>query len=154
MIRKTVEMSLIIIGVLTVALSLSPYKIALNNTDSLDVRIFLWSKTEKPLAYGDLVVFSVENPYYNVPFVKILAGLPGDKVSINERREVFVDDRYIGKAVRTFKDGREAIAISETVIPQGKYFFYTNHQRSYDSRYKEIGLVSRDDIMGIAYPLL
>jgi conjugal transfer pilin signal peptidase TrbI len=39
------------------------------------------------------------------------------------------------------------------MIPQGKYFVWTPHIDSYDSRYDEIGLVDERTIIGVAYPL-
>lgn len=140
------------------SMGLLGFKLGVNLTDSLDYKLFIIREREAHslnIAREDLVVFQKKNRFFGeTPFVKIVAGIAGDIISIKSDRQVYVNDKFIGKAVTSFKDGSKPVIIRAQTIPDKKFFAYTNHERSYDSRYEEIGLISIDDIYGFAYPIL
>ncbi len=73
--------------------------------------------------------------------------MPGDEI-------IWVGDTvYVaGKPVGTAKsENRFGEALEKTpagVIPNGKYFVATSHPDSYDSRYREMGLVADAQVAG------
>jgi type IV secretory pathway protease TraF len=87
------------------------------------------------------------------------------KITI-EDREVFVAGKSIGIAkpftkkfenfLKNSSDGKkygenyELHPIRINVIPSKKFFAYTPHKDSFDSRYQEIGLIDEKDIIGTA----
>jgi conjugal transfer pilin signal peptidase TrbI len=79
-------------------------------------------------------------------FAKIIAGVPGDRIWHAER-VVYVNNKRIGEVL----DFREPIP--EGIIPPGFYFMKGIHPKSFDSRYKEFGLVSKNAIKEQLLPL-
>lgn len=59
-----------------------------------------------------------------------------------------VDFLKIGKHKERSKDGRLLTPIKAGVIPQGKVFVVGDHERSFDSRYEELGLISEKVLQG------
>jgi len=59
-----------------------------------------------------------------------------------------VDFLKIGKHKQRSKDGRLLTPIKAGVIPQGKVFVVGDHERSFDSRYEELGLISEKVLQG------
>ena len=60
-------------------------------------------------------------------------------VVVNSKERVTIDTKEF-----------ELHAIRAQKIPQHKFFAYTPHKDSYDSRYQEIGLIDEKDIIGVA----
>ena len=48
------------------------------------------------------------------------------------------------------KKNQKLTAIQSQIISKQKYFFYSLHQDSFDSRYQEIGLIDEKNIVGTA----
>lgn len=85
------------------------------------------------------------------PFFKIVAGLPGDAIRVEERN-VFVADRYVGFAkLRTF-DGRPLTPVRAPLVPAGHYYVHGTGADSFDSRYAEAGFVAAGEIIGKVRP--
>ncbi len=103
---------------------------------------------------GDAVVFdppaALGSP---VPYLKTVRGLPGDRVGVDRKRRVRVNDRVLGVAKTHALDGRPLAMVRPGVIPPGRYYVHADHVDSHDSRYAEIGLVERDRIRGRALAL-
>lgn len=59
-----------------------------------------------------------------------------------------VDFLKIGKHKERSKDGRLLTPIKAGVIPPGKVFVVGDHERSFDSRYEELGLVPEKALQG------
>ncbi len=135
---------------LTVALS-NYYFLAVNTTDSLPYTLFLVKKGEHILSSGDFIVFKKQNlPKFEKPMIKMVAGVEGDVVSINNS-EFSINGIYLDKAKGFSKTGVKTKLSSEGVIPHGRYFVYAPHKDSFDSRYAEIGWIDRADVIGRAY---
>jgi signal peptidase I len=98
---------------------------------------------------GDVVVF--QKPGYR-DFIKRVIAIPGDKVSV-KNGYVYVNDKkvlesYIPAEVRT-GGGTFLQEGDEITLKDGYYFLMgDNRQNSEDSRYIEIGPVSRDWMKG------
>ena len=88
-----------------------------------------------------------------VPYLKTVRGLPGDRVTVDAGRQVWVEGIPAGRAKTRALDGRPLEAVLPGVIPEGRYYLHGDHADSHDSRYAEIGLVPRERILGRAIPL-
>lgn len=130
------------------------YLLTVNHTESLSHWAFIVDRKAQP-GRGDLIYFAPpENPYYeDQGFVKIIAGVPGDRVH-RKAQVYFVAEREIGVANPVSRAGDPLEPGPVGVIPAGHYFVFTPHKDSYDSRYDDIGWIGRDRIVGVAKPLL
>ena len=105
---------------------------------------------EEP-AIGDRVLFEPPDALGSpVPYLKTVRGVPGMRVTVGDDRTVFLDGVAAGRAKTRALDGRPLAAVAPGVIPPGHYYLHGDHVDSHDSRYAEIGLVSRDRILGRA----
>lgn len=131
------------------------YRIMENHTESLPYKYVVLAKGIIPTKHGQVFAFKVYNNahYHNekpLNFIKIVGGISGDKITIKAEREVYVADRAIGFAKIHSKKGVPLNIIEESIIPEHKFFAYTPHKDSFDSRYQEIGLIDEKDIIGTA----
>ena len=102
-------------------------------------------------AIGDRVLFEPPETLGSpVPYLKTVRGVPGMAVTVGPDRTVFLDGVAMGRAKTHALDGRPLAAIAPGVIPPGHYYLFADHADSHDSRYAEIGLVSRARIVGRA----
>lgn len=145
--------------------------------ESLDKNLFLKSNGE--INVGDYVVLSIPNdPIIKGRYITKKVVCKEGQVLKIINDDYFCDDNYIGKAVKTTKDGHpvkpynpcltkdmhlsdyvtytvrsvDLASICEYKIPQGYYFVAGTHPRSYDSRY--FGLVTKKEIVTKAKPVL
>jgi signal peptidase I len=99
-------------------------------------------------ARGDVVVFWPPDTEHDVPFIKRVIGLPGDRVEIRDGlvyvNGVELDEPYV------FEGPTEASVLGDViVVPPGSYFAMGDHRSdSTDSRV--FGFIERDDIIGRA----
>ena len=133
-------------------------RLALNATDSLPGLLYLVVPLApgETLRRGETVAFvPPPNPAYpeGFPFIKRIAGVPGDLVAW-DGRTVYVAGRPLGVAKRRSLSGRPLARGPEGVIPKRHYFVWTPHEDSYDSRYAEIGWIPRSRILGRAHRIL
>ncbi|GEQ99205.1 conjugal transfer protein TraF [Iodidimonas gelatinilytica] len=127
-------------------------RLAWNETESLPQSVFLVLLGTQP-DRGDYVLFDppqAVNSHY--PFVKQVAGLPGDAIRV-EGRAVWVDGRPVGVAKTMSRRGELLHPIAPGIIPPGFIFVHANHRDSYDSRYQSLGLVPDARVIGRAVPL-
>ena len=115
-----------------------------------------WGYAALPLfgedpAIGDRVLFDPPEALGSpVPYLKTVRGVPGMAVTVGEDRTVFLDGVRVGRAKAHARDGRPLEPIAPGVIPPGHYYLFADHADSHDSRYAEIGLVPRGQILGRA----
>ncbi len=131
----------------------SYFTFSVNMSDSLPGKVFLVYRTDKTLKQGDLVYFKYYGHYYRkgIPFMKIVAGAPGDKVTHNDR-DYFVNGKKIAWAKPTDLSGRPLMqSCFSGPVPQGKYWVVTPHKDSLDSRYEDPGMISQGQVIGKAY---
>lgn len=152
--RKYNRMLIVVLSIWFAITIISSYCIlGINLTDSLDTKAFIIKKGDIPIARGEYIAFEApNNGIHNNTFVKIVGGVEGDVVK-EESRKFYINDSYIGRAKEYSKKGDKAELGFTGVIPKGCFFVYSKHKDSYDSKYKNIGLVCVPNIIGSAYPI-
>lgn len=140
------------LGMLLVVL-LTQVHFSINKTQSLPYKIFICVHGIA-LHRGDFVSIHNHPTRYlgKIHYTKRLMGLPGDKILIHHKK-AYINTRtghnhLIGSLLQKTKDGKPLHSISETTIPEGYVFVSADHPRSFDSRYKEFGLVKQENIWG------
>lgn len=94
---------------------------------------------------GELCCFS----YQNKLLIKRVIGLPGDKISIDETGNVYVNDELINEPYVTDKAMGECDITFPCYVTDNHYFVLGDHRStSIDSRSSVIGLVNEDYIVG------
>ncbi len=129
--------------------------ISVNFTRSLPERLFIVFKQARDFRRGDYVLFRHPGggPYpTGAPFVKLVAGVPGDLVEARGR-EFYVNGIFIGHAKETSRSGFPLLAGPTGVIPPGSFFVFTPNPDSFDSRYDLTGWVQQSQIAGRAVPV-
>ena len=130
-----------------------------NWTPSLPYRAALLQYGPHTLQRGDFIVFAfageAQSHYPGLrgqPFFKIVRGVPGDVVTVTGR-QVAVNGQSVGVAKTQAYDRRPLSPIAPTVIPPGHYYVQGTHPDSFDSRYRESGLVRAEQVIGVVVPL-
>lgn len=96
----------------------------------------------------DIVVFPYNNSQSN--YIKRIIGLPGEEIYIDFSEDLI----YIDGEVLEENYGIEPIRVKGNqtyplVIPEGEYFVMgDNRNDSSDSRYQDVGTISKEDILG------
>ena len=129
--------------------------VSVNVTKSLPERLFIVFKQAREFRRGDYVLFRHPGggPYpAGAPFVKVVAGVPGDLVEARGR-DYYVNGIFIGRAKETSRSGFPLLAGPTGVIPAGSFFVFTPHPDSFDSRYALTGWVKQSQIAGRAVPV-
>ena len=108
----------------------------------------------KSIQKGDNIAFRfpTDTPYFKKgdKFIKIAGCMPGDKLTIDDSKNYFCNDYWLGKALDTDSNGKPAVHFTYSgAIPDGKVFVFGTHVRSYDSRYW--GFVDIASIEGKCY---
>ena len=127
--------------------------IGVNWTPSIPYHV-VYIERDASVRRGDLVVFRFEggevaNHFKGQRFVKRIAGMPGDEITL-QGRHVFINDNPVGIARARTRDGTNLEAIEPRVIPAGQFYVQGSHEMSFDSRYRVNGLVRSDQIIGRA----
>jgi conjugal transfer pilin signal peptidase TrbI len=129
------------------------YEFVINHSGSLPYNVVVIKKGTLPTAADQIFVsFVRDNPVYKskeVKFIKLLGGKEGDEIKVIGR-DISINDKVIGTAKLTSLKGDALTMTAAGKIPAHKFFAYTPHIDSYDSRYKEIGLIDEKDIIGTA----
>jgi len=136
----------------------------INITNSMPQRLWIVDVQNKVLKVNDYAVFKFHD--YRMQkltdyelVIKQVGGIAGDKVKVirpiykNETaRFVLQGDTY--PAYLTISGFRfTPLTVNDLIIPTGCYFMHGLHQPTFDSRYKEFGLINQKQIVGIAYPV-
>lgn len=131
------------------------YNLVINYTHSLPQTLFLVDVGDKELHLGSYVAFRA----YNLPnisnnhrILKIVKGIEGDRITV-KNNYVWINDSKIARINYQEAYWGTISPIKNMVIPKNCYFMYGIANTSFDSRYKEFGLVCKDLIIGKAYPL-
>lgn len=129
--------------------------IGINPTASQPHRVFIVLHG-RSFGRDDLVAFRFGGSRYypeGTIFVKVVKGLPGDRLEIREDRTVWLNGALLDSIRATDSHGRMVERFRfEGVIPEDTYFLYSPAPNSYDSRY--YGLVAKRQIIGRVVPLL
>lgn len=135
------------------------YRIGWNLTESLPEKLFV-VKVGEGVLKGDYVAFewrpktdTLANPYPSgVMFIKIVAGVPGDKIDV-ENREVFVNGKSVGFAKEKSRTGLPLNPTQPGIVPEGSFYVMGLHRDSLDSRYELVGNVENINVIGRARPV-
>jgi conjugal transfer pilin signal peptidase TrbI len=148
-----------------------------SRTNSLPYHLFLNLKHVTPKK-GDYACF--DSPWYGGQVIKKIVGIGGDTLSYDDEGNLWVKTLQaktpqagvprgearlvgplwvvrqlkIGKHKKHAKDGRSLTPVKPGVIPYGKVFVFGEHERSFDSRYEEFGLVSEKALRGCLLALV
>lgn len=99
----------------------------------------------------DIIVFPYEED--SVFFIKRIIGLPGETVRIDEEGIIYIDGKPLDEdyGLETIDSRHIGRAIEEVKLGKDEYFVMgDNRNDSMDSRYEEVGNISREDIEGKA----
>lgn len=130
-----------------------------NWTPSLPYRVAWMERGPQFLRRGDFIVFAFDGAaqarypgLHGQPFFKIVRGLPGDVVTVAGRR-VAINGEEVGAAKERAYDQSPLAPIAPTVIPPGHYYVQGISPDSFDSRYRDSGLVRAEQVVGVVVPL-
>lgn len=131
------------------------YEFNLNLSNSLRGTLYLVEKRSLP-SRNDYAAFLYQSDFIyskNARFLKRVVGVGGDTVE-SKNHQFFVNGKPVGTALPVTTTG---LPIEESdfkgVIPPGHYYVMGDHPKSLDSRYKVVGLVSNQMILGRGYRL-
>lgn len=120
----------------------------LQSTDNLIVDKITY-RFKDPERY-DIIVF----PYRDgsgLYYIKRIIGLPGDRVFINDRGDVFVNGEKLEEDYIKEKATKAGLASLPVLLGEDEYFVLgDNRNNSTDSRSWEVGMVKKDEIIGRA----
>lgn len=130
-----------------------------NWTPSLPYTVAVMEGRRGELKRGDYVIYAFDGEAKDAypglarqPFFKRVRGVPGDVVSVSDRA-VAINGVTAGIAKTHTFDRRPLSPLPPTVIPPGHYYVEGTSADSFDSRYRESGLVRADQILGTVIPL-
>lgn len=89
-----------------------------------------------------------------IPMIKQVKGVPGSRLYQDAQNKLWVDDFCVGTIRKTTSTGKPLSPITASVVPEGYVFVYASHDRSFDSRYQEMGLVPIVAIQGSGIAIL
>lgn len=99
----------------------------------------------------DIVAFKKRGIQSNKVYVKRIIGVPGDTIQIKDKQiyvngELLSDDKYNNNILTP------GIAAQELKLKENEYFLMgDNRNNSEDSRFANIGLVKKEDIIGTVW---
>jgi len=132
------------------------FQFALNETESLPNWAFVIDRHQlKPLRGQYFAFVAPPNRYYpaGFRFTKQVIGVPGDVVTVEGRR-FLINGLSAGLAKPADREGRPVEMSSPGIIPPGYYFVSTPSPDSLDSRYRIIGLIPTNRLVGRAFPVM
>lgn len=159
----------IIIGLYTVT---RYYQIKLNGSSSLPQKLWLVHVGDTDLHYGDYVVakfhdYRMLNPVDYMFVIKQVGGMPYDQLYVESKSSTKMMSYTVGRMVSSYMirdkeypvydmlSGYKFTPLTTTdmMIPNKCYFGHGTQQPTFDSRYKEFGLICESQIYGKAYPI-
>lgn len=144
-------------GLMMWALALRYIRIGVNETGSLRHKVFLVIRGAIPEKRGEYVVFrwGGQGGFYHAGdhFTKLIAGIAGDRIEVAPDGLVLVSGRVVGYARPRASNGVPLEPVDPGVIPPGYVFVAGEADNSLDSRYKLVGLIRRELMIGTAYAI-
>ncbi len=136
----------------------SNYALYIDTQDQrcLPYKYFIFHKHVNEVSKGKIYSFKskgIELFDDGLNFGKIVMGVSGDKVTVNEKG-IFINDKLIDSSLLVHAKKLKKVEsnyYTEYVIPENKLFMFGSMPNSYDSRY--YGLVDKVDLTGRLYPL-
>lgn len=137
-------------GCLAISLSLvvSKTSLVISASDSLNDRVYLLIKGAGHSRGDTVLIQGHPTSYVNGrKFAKRLVGSAGDGIGLRDGW-IWVGGSRVGKLNPFTISGRPLTPITQNVVPLGHVFVAGTHAHSFDSRYKEFGLVAEKNIVG------
>ncbi len=149
------------------------YQVQLNVTDSMPQKLWLTHVGDKSFKVGDYMVFMfhdfrMKNPSDFELVVKQVGGVQGETIKVSElsSEEKNLLKPNTASLIYTLPNGSvypvfdtlsgnhfTALTTQNITIPKDCYFVHGLHHPSFDSRYREFGLVCNNQVYGKSYPL-
>jgi conjugal transfer pilin signal peptidase TrbI len=129
--------------------------IGLNFTNSVPERL-VWLEHGAAPQRGDLIVFRFKAEQgataklSGTRWLKRVAGVPGDVITV-DGRTVYLNGQLIGNAIERTPRGSVMTVVEPGVVPEGHYFIGGSTRDSLDSRYRDVGLVKREQVIARAH---
>ncbi len=123
------------------------YGVMVNQSESLPYWLFFRIKG-KPDCIERGVIIAFAHPLSQELVAKEVVGLPGDEIRIQNDR-VYLNEMDIGVLQELTSTGIPLKPIEEGIVREGYVFVRGTHERSFDSRYAEFGLVPMHSIQDI-----
>ena len=158
-VNKTFKLSyfVLVIGIIvfTYYISENWFQLSLIRGESMspayhNMQFVLLDRHSRSYTYGDVIAFQCDG--LDAVLVKRIAACPGDQVTIRN------GTLYVNNAVSTVFSQKyvfdyAGVAEECIVLEEDQYFVIgDNLKESKDSRYKEVGIVYGDDIVGRVIP--
>lgn len=123
-------------------------KFHINRTDSAPYHAFVCADFLR-VGYGDYVSIEGHQADYfsGLHYTKKILGVPGDVMELTDT-QFSVGGRLIGTFLDETRQGLKLTPQKSAEIPVGFIFVAGEHSHSFDSRYKEFGLVPVGQIKG------
>ena len=136
----------------SVVLLIERYPLMINMSDSLSFKIGLLIRADTSERYlkNQWVAFHLSDPSLHKRtdiLVKVVTGSSGDKVR-HQSDIAYVNEQKRGQIKKQSSQGLPLIPGFSGIIPTDHYFVSTPHPKSFDSRYKEVGLIHAQQILG------
>lgn len=125
--------------------------IVINRTESVPYKIFLNFIQQTPQTGDYTLIF---NHFYQGNIIKKIIGKEGDLVSYDTQKNLYVGNQKIGKIQKQTSFGKPLTPLENKKISKDCVFLYAPHEKSFDSRYKEVGLVHKKDLCGRLVPVI
>lgn len=135
---------LFILEIIFITILASQICIVFTTSPSVPYKLCLLIYNLKPHK-GDLCAFKFKNRR----FIKYILGTAGDRIS-NVQGIISVGSNKVGKV----QVKNNLTPINEGIIPDGYIFVAGTHPDSFDSRYKEFGLIREADLEGKVYGIM
>ena len=148
------------------------YQLGWNVTTSMPQRLWVMHAGDKDFKSGDYMMikfhdFRMKNLNDFEYVVKQVGGIGGDLIMVmdwkgyaaNENRDkpslIYILPDGVGYPVFEKLSGNyfSPLTIKSMTIPNNCYFVHGQHHPTFDSRYKEFGLICESQIYGKAYPI-
>ena len=147
------------------------YQLKVNVTESMPQTLWFIKVGKTRLKVGDYALIKYHDKRMTDPtdyefVVKQVGGIGGDKILVkawegyiegipkpNKTSWLYIlpDGAYLTYDILS-EQRFTPLTTTDMLIPQGYYFMHGQQHPSFDSRYKEFGLVSESAIYGEAYP--
>jgi type IV secretory pathway protease TraF len=148
------------------------YQLQFNVSSSMPQRLWLTHVGDKDVKQGSYVIikfhdFRMQHSDDFEYVVKQIGGLGGDQVIVRNCNCYADHIPYPNKISFSYIVADNTYPVFESlsgnhftpltkknmIIPKGCYFIHGQHHPSFDSRYKEFGLICESQIYGKAYPI-
>lgn len=100
----------------------------------------------------DIIVFPFRAPNDNRNYIKRIIGLPGETVQIDDNGTIYINGDVLSESYGLEVIKNPGLASEKIILGAGEYFVLgDNRNNSEDSRFPDVGVVKREEIIGKAW---